>query len=492
MYTDYISYRAAIQPHISALSGPGGDVTYAEFDARINQTANALSTLLSGRQILVGVRIEDEYLSWLTVLALGRLGHVSASIHLSNPAGVMEAAPDLVLADNPQLGTAGPDHIQLTREWWQSSLSAPRAATNLLASDNEPARLTVSSGTTGRPKRVILTNRQITGRIAHYALTQAANIAAGQSTRLLITMGPASIGGFLGPLLVWSTGGTVLLGRSGQISYRSLISLGVTTLVMSTGQLKQLMDALPPQTSPISHLAVAVGGSIVSHALSQSVRLRLTPNLMLAYGSTEAGNVASGLASALDTEGGAVGVCTPGVEVEIVDERDVRMPESHVGIVRIRSSTAPTSYLGNEEASAEAFKDGWFYPGDLGSIDKAGVLYITGRTSNLLNLGGVKISAESLDEVMAHAPGVRDAAAFSVPDQSGAEQAYLAVVRSENFSPEKLLEFCRTQLPNLPPVQIVMFTSIPRNEMGKVQRAKLQEAVTSGGFAHLSSNTPVA
>jgi acyl-CoA synthetase (AMP-forming)/AMP-acid ligase II len=135
-----------------------------------------------------------------------------------------------------------------------------------------------------------------------------------------------------------------------------------------------------------------------------------------------------------------------------------------------------TGYLGNEQGGAASpLRDGWFYSDDLGSVSADGLVILHGRASELLNIGGNKYAPETLEEVALSCAGIRDAAAFSVPDRLGVETPWIAVVRGEDHRPGELVGKLKARWPQLGNLEVVTTAAIPRNQMGKIDRLKLRE-----------------
>src|SRR5215468_5426571 len=107
--------------------------------------------------------------------------------------------------------------------------------------------------------------------------------------------------------------------------------------------------------------------------------MRMCSNLVCSYGSTEVGTVASAPAHLIADIPGAVGHVTPGVSIEIVDQSGQMLPAGKEGFVRIRSPHSVKGYVGNPEGSRTAFRDGCFYPGDIGYLTHDRMLVISGR-----------------------------------------------------------------------------------------------------------------
>jgi acyl-CoA synthetase (AMP-forming)/AMP-acid ligase II len=134
-----------------------------------------------------------------------------------------------------------------------------------------------------------------------------------------------------------------------------------------------------------------------------------------------------------------------------------------------------SGYLNDPEANAEHFKDGWFYPGDTGHISEDRVLTVTGRVSERINAGGVKVSPEIVEQAILPFEGIAECAAFGAPDAIGAEQIWLAIVANKDLDFEELRKHCTAKLGVRAPRQFLTLAALPRNETGKVLRAELVE-----------------
>src|SRR5690606_4523233 len=155
------------------------------------------------------------------------------------------------------------------------------------------------------------------------------------------------------------------------------------------------------------------------------------------YGSTEAGGATARLYESDDPFD--AGHVVPGSVVEIVDEDDQTVADGVVGRIRHRSVGMVHEYLGNAAATARAFSDGWLYPGDLGFIRPDGGLTLTGRESEVLNAGGVKIDPNRLDHFALQNPKVSDACSFQYLANSGIQQIGIALVTEDDVDVQALV-----------------------------------------------------
>jgi acyl-CoA synthetase (AMP-forming)/AMP-acid ligase II len=211
------------------------------------------------------------------------------------------------------------------------------------------------------------------------------------------------------------------------------------------------------------------------------VRTRLGANLISIYGATETSMVATAPAHAIADVPGAVGYVLPGIAVEAVDDRHTPLPLGREGRLRVRSEYAVSGYLGDPDGTEQAFRDGWFYPGDIGSVTAEGLLVVSGREKAIINLGGDKISPERIETELAGSSGVADVAVAGIPNSAGVEEIHVAVVPTGDYDEAALRGRCRAKFPlDGAKLHILRIDAVPRNEMGKVDRRKLIEMISEG------------
>jgi acyl-coenzyme A synthetase/AMP-(fatty) acid ligase len=236
----------------------------------------------------------------------------------------------------------------------------------------------------------------------------------------------------------------------------------------------------------LDHILV-VGGTL-NKGLAERAWARMSPHLLSNYGATEVGSIATADARDVVAISGAAGYVQPGVSVESVDESGNPLGPDREGNIRIRTPLIAQGYVGQPEASARAFRDGWFYPGDYGYLTAERLLVITGRQETRLNVGGDKINPERIEEVLKAFPAVNDAAVLTIPSALGVEDVYALIQTDSIFDSEALRAHCRSKISrSFVPVRFIAVDRIPRGETGKIQRgqllelAKKQIALTSVG-----------
>jgi acyl-CoA synthetase (AMP-forming)/AMP-acid ligase II len=276
---------------------------------------------------------------------------------------------------------------------------------------------------------------------------------------------------------LWRGGTYLLPGDSFDSTLTAMEQYHAQCVVAPPSGLELLLKWFEVTPAYQSNLQVVLtAGDILSQALSRRVRARLCSHLVSFYGSTEANTTASAPAHQIDRVAGAVGYLVPGVRAQIVDRDGVVLPPGSEGLLRIRSEFAVDHYLGNPSGSERVFREGWFQPGDLATLDAEGLLVITGRDKNILNAGGDKINPERVEAVVAAFPGVAEVAVTSLPNALGNHEIVAVLVGDGEIDLEALGRHCTAQLsPQFVPARFAVTDRLPRNDMGKIDRPQLAE-----------------
>jgi acyl-CoA synthetase (AMP-forming)/AMP-acid ligase II len=229
-----------------------------------------------------------------------------------------------------------------------------------------------------------------------------------------------------------------------------------------------------------------VGGGRLQQSVAQRARLRLASSIWLLYGSTETGMVAFSHEPD-DACPEAVGVVVPNAEVQIVDQAGRTVPHGVVGQVRIRGVCCVEQYLDDPKTSRAYFREGWFYPGDLGTLSETAQLRIVGRADDIMNFGGVKIAPDAIEDLLAACPGVKEAAVFSMQSDLGTDELWLAISTSAHYTERELRQRYRARFPDYPMPHLALIETIPRNSMGKVQSTQLRAMVKAQLSGHATA-----
>ncbi|NMB41167.1 MAG: long-chain-fatty-acid--CoA ligase [Firmicutes bacterium] len=166
-----------------------------------------------------------------------------------------------------------------------------------------------------------------------------------------------------------------------------------------------------------------------------------------------------------------------GNEMMVVDENGRPLKPHEIGEIVIRGENVMKGYYKNPQATAEAFRDGWFHSGDLGYYDEDGYFFIVDRKNDLIIRGGENIYPREIEEVLYKHPAVKDAACVGIPDELYGEEvaAFVVLKDHEKAGEEEIISFCHRFLADFKcPKQVKIVREIPKSSSGKLLRRKLR------------------
>jgi acyl-coenzyme A synthetase/AMP-(fatty) acid ligase len=331
-------------------------------------------------------------------------------------------------------------------------------------------RIVLSSGTTGAPKAIAM------GRDMELAM-DAALASWFRSGPHLVLMDIGTARG-IGELFLSVKGRRPFLSVGGATPAeiaRVARQNSVKSVKGSPAQLVGLVDELEASGRTLPSIEkVYFSGTSMPPGLASRIR-QVTEGCTVFsnYGSTEVGGIAVREYNSDDPFD--AGKVSPGALLEIVDDDDVALPNGEQGRIRVKTPGMSTEYLGNPEATLRTFKDGWFYPGDLGVIRADKGLTLAGRESDIINAGGVKIDPARLDQFALNVDGVIDACSFGYTTTSGLLQIGIALVVEGDFDAQALSSGLTREFGAAAPRLIARVDSVPRTATGKPVRRTLAE-----------------
>ncbi|MDP6819790.1 MAG: AMP-binding protein [Alphaproteobacteria bacterium] len=241
------------------------------------------------------------------------------------------------------------------------------------------------------------------------------------------------------------------------------------------GHLLPLLDCTRDETVLLPALKINVESAPLSHSARLAARRQLTPHFLESYGTVEASLLTLARPADQDAEPDSVGRVIAEVEAEVTDRAGDRLATGEVGEIRFRGKHFPTSYQGNAEATARAFRDGWFYPGDLASINSAGYVFLKGRSDDVINNEGAKFYPIEVENILLEHPAVREVAVSGWPHARFGTVAIAFVVASSPIGEEDLQQHCLQYLAAYKtPHHVIFITEMPRNPSGKILKRQLK------------------
>jgi long-chain acyl-CoA synthetase len=342
----------------------------------------------------------------------------------------------------------------------------------------DPAVMIYSSGTTGRPKGILLRhsaivlNAQMTQSVARYQLADR-NI-----TLLPMFSSFGYCWDFIMPALAGSS--VVILPRfdpeqAWQLvqKHRASILVGVPTMFA------RLFDPQTLKGKDISSVRLMdVGGGPVSDRLKQDLKQVHGIEIIESYGLSEISPVAAAQIPFDQQRPGSTGPTLPGVEVKVIDAQGQVLPPNTPGELCFRSRTFMAGYWNQPEKTAEAIREGWLHSGDIGVVDEDGHVYIRDRIKDMIVSNGFNVYPKEVENALCEHPQVQTAAVVGVPDEIRGELIHAFVVRKEGaqIQEQELLAHTATLVgKHKIPRGISFVTELPLTASGKIQRFALRE-----------------
>ncbi|MDB5872233.1 MAG: long-chain fatty acid--CoA ligase [Ramlibacter sp.] len=464
---DYLSFRARLDPASVAIQTPERSISAGQLYTFAKAVAAKLrlAGIRPGQFVATSIRAKE--FDWLVTLALFH----EAAVTCSASDNTQLAPPlqwDWMITDRVPEGGAGANTIVLDDAWIESARQSYQPIEQRdYASTDSITRIYLTSGTTGRPKAVAVTIAQLVGR-AKVGITIRGSWTA------LSTLGMTTAGDFNAVMYSLVTGAPLYITRSPADTIDLVRRFSIGGLFSSPAQLSAVIRILMDNKQTLSLKVVRTAGAAPSRTLIKNIQAHLSPNIVAHYGSTEAGGMC---VNKLTSESNPAEVGYPLLEaqVEVVDESHRRVPVGEVGSVRIKTAFMVQEYFRSPEESARSFRDGWFYPGDRGSLNKKGALVLAGRDNEVVNIGGGKIDPTLIDQFVADYPGVEDAAVFAAETATGSKNTAIAIVAADGLDMDALGRTLRERFGKASPTVYWRITQIPRNAMGKVMRGTIGE-----------------
>jgi len=478
---DQLTTQAQLRPHAPAIVQGKKAVTYGELEQLVWRAATLLRSrgISPGEVVALGVR--DDILTAICMMALARIGATVLSLTVHMPPTLRlqrasEARVTTVLSDRGINLLDGIRHLELAMTDLEDE-SLPIDMGCRVTVPSAPWLLVQGSGTTGQAKVIPLSH------LAQLARCQTAGewlelTPADRVSTLLGFHFSNTKTRFLEGLISGSS--FFIADTSSKLNPTQYRNAGVTILHSTVFHLEQILTMVGRAAAgvnlPFDFLrSLTVGSSTVTEDLRQRIVTQLTPNLRIHYGTNETGLLSYVSPAQLFDYPGTVGVPQSQAYIQIVDGQDGLLPQGGTGHLRVRTAGTIQAYLDNPLATQNSFRDGWFYPGDLGRFAADGQLIYCGRSDHMMIMNGINIYPEEIELLMRRHPGVVDVAAVPLPSSLHQDIPICALALDPANPPalRELLAYAQEHLGTAAPKKIIRLSRIPRTEQGKLDRKAL-------------------
>jgi len=484
----WIERHARFAPQAVAIRFEGEDIAYAELARRIRCAAAVLADRGVGRGDAVAWLGMNHPAVLVLLFACARLGAMLAPLNwrLAPPehARVLRDCPPRVLFVEPAFA----DHAR--------SIEGAIAATEISVleraaggsveqsgDENSPLLLCYTSGSTGAPKGVMLTQRALFWNAINsthmHDLTSA--------DRVLTTLPMFHVGGMnIQTTPALHAGASVSLHAKFDpvATLEAIERERITLAVLVPAQLSALMELPGWKNADLSSLRVITTGStIVSEAFVRKASGRGVPVIQV-YGSTETCPIAAYVrAGDALRKAGSAGAPALHCEVKVVGEDGAELPPGRDGEILVRGPNVAAGYWNAPGESAQAFAKGWYRSGDLGHFDVEGHLYVVARKKDMIISGGENIYPAEVETVLLECPAIEEACVVGRPEARWGEAVVAAVVLKpgRRMTEAEALALFEGRIARYKhPREVCFLERLPRSALGKVQKDAVRAAISEG------------
>lgn len=471
-----LDIHARAKPDHPAIVSGGTTIDHAALAHLVTATAGRLAARGIAQGDVVGVCLRDSIDHLVANYALARMGAIILPMdwrwteaEKTAVAGHFKAKLVVVLPEQQPIA-----EIPLAT---LEQLPAPvhgHEASLPVSGEDLPLLLSLSSGTTGRPKGPCITHRQMLRRF----WTHWINLGLNGTDRYVSATPLYFGGGRTFAMSVLFAGGTVILfpppfDAVGLAAELERVSATSTFLVPT--QLRKLLEADDAQKSAVRRLRLLISsGAPLDPDERSAIAATLSDNFVEYYASTEGGGISLATPETRLKNANSVGRPVFGVEVQCVSDGHEPLPAGEVGQLRYRGPGVATGYFGEDDGEDSPFRDGWFYPGDLATIDAHGHVELRGRRKDVIIRGGVNIYPVEIEQVLREHPAVAEAAVTGAASSRLGETVAAFVVARHHVDAETLKAWCADRLaPYKVPEAFAFLDELPRNSAGKVVKSSL-------------------
>lgn len=475
-------FQSAVRqfPERSAVIGTDHVITYADLERRAASVARRISERTAGNTVALLYGNRPEF----AALLLGAMwaGKTVAVLPTLAPPPLLklmclETGVDLVITSEefvPGMMAAG---IQC----WIGDASPEFDPSTVpqVERKNEAAVLLYTSGTTGRPKAVALSEANIVSNMDGCVLATGFN-----SEQVMLAVLPLfhAYGLTVTTMLPITTGASVVVPE--RFIPRQILQLiekyKVSCLIAVPAQFRVLVKE-PTEIDASSLWLCIAGAERLPDHVAQAFRARFGQSLVQGYGTTELGPVVA-FSPASDNAVGSVGRPLPNIDLTIRDENDRVLPAGAVGEVCVSGASVMLGYLGDAEATAKKIRNGVLHTSDKGYLSQDGYLFLMGRADDLVKVSGEKVYPSEVENALETIDGVDEAAVVALPDEKHGSRlhAYVQPMPGANLTDAVLRAACREMMEHYKiPRGFTFVPQMPRTVTGKTDKRALVATAAS-------------
>jgi acyl-CoA synthetase (AMP-forming)/AMP-acid ligase II len=497
---DYLEEQAKERPTKPAILFKEEKITFSDLNTLSNRLANRLLKVAvkkGDRVVLLFQNCPEFCVAYFAILKIGAIA-VVLDVRLSpaemepifqetEATAVITSFRQKVFIDRVRKKVPSLQHIIVTgaegediRNWHSYEEIIEKESSEKISiplQEEDESLYLYTSGTTGRPKGVILTNNHLT---CFPETVRPAMLISEKDTYGLVL----PISHIAGPCIL-----------------NLMVECGMSVSVIDEMKPKKILDAIQnhritylPGTPSIFQLilniphweqydcsslrVISMMGTVVPEQLMKEFRERY-PHLQTVqgYGATETSPLLTHThLKDASRKMASVGKAAPRAELKVIGQDGKEVEVGQMGEIIARGPQIMKGYFKDPQATAKKIKDRWYYTGDLGRFDEDGYLYVLGRADDMIISGGLNVYPSEVETVLLNHPKVQEAAVVGIPDAKRGQviRAIVVLKHGETATPQEILSFCKERLASFKmPRQLEFKDSLPKSRTGKIAKRQL-------------------
>ncbi len=479
-------------------------ITYQQVNQRANKVANFLKSKGVGKGDVVSILIMNSPEVYYAMFGVQKLGAIASSINymLKGPEIAYlldDSKPKIVFVGSEfmeefakgyqeakhkpeivEVVTSTEHNVDLNQEKLSEILdNYPDTEAFVKQQPDDPFLLLYSSGTTGKPKGILISNK---GQLS--VCRDMSKIGIFQEGDVMLLLLPMY---HTNPICVWTypiafAGQTVSIRKAFSPAdfWPSITKYGATILMGVPAMYNYVYYSIDSSTIDQSKLKLRIafcGAAPLSVELINGFRDKFNVEIIEGYGLTEVTGLSTVNPPLGKRKSGSIGLVIPEQELEIMDDNNKVLPRGEKGEICIKGDATMLEYFNKPEATKETVKDGWLHTGDIAYKDEEDFIYIVDRKKDMINRGGENIYPREVEMAIEALPQIKEVAVIGIPDEALGEKvkAFITLTEPEALTEEGVKTYLSEKIAKYKIPEIIEFVAdLPRNPTGKILKKELK------------------
>lgn len=479
-------------------------ITYQQVNQRANKVANFLKSKDISKGDVVSILIMNSPEVYYAMFGVQKLGAIASSINY------MLKGPEIayLLDDSkPKIVFVGSEFMEEFDKGYQEANHKPEVVEVVTATEHnvdlnqkklsdilanypdteafvpqqpdDPFLLLYSSGTTGKPKGILISNK---GQLSICRdMSKIGIFQEGDVMLLLLPMYHTN------PICVWTypvafAGQTLSIRKAFSPAdfWPSITKYGATILMGVPAMYNYVYYSIDSSTIDRSKLKLRIafcGAAPLSVELINGFRDKFNVEIIEGYGLTEVTGLSTVNPPLGKRKPGSIGLAMPEQDIKIMDDDNKELSQGEKGEICIKGDATMLEYFNKPEATKETVKDGWLHTGDIAYMDDEDFIYIVDRKKDMINRGGENIYPREVEMALEALPGIKDVAVIGIPDKALGEKvkAFITLTEPGTLTEEDVKTYLSEKIAKYKIPEVVEFIAdLPRNPTGKILKKELK------------------